>query len=506
MKKNINIYFFTFIIVCSLVACNKQLNGIHPLNYIDQQGELSDLPGIIEATNGGYQNLQNTAGGFFDVYEMVLHNISEFRGNNVGIDITLVPLKQRDAFNYTNSGIGSNGYGEALWRESYQIIVGINSVLGGIRAFRASGNADALSADQQMRLAHAEGENYFLRGFAYFNLVRVFGMPYYNNPGTNLGVMIKNDDDPKNIPGRSTVQDTYAQIISDLQQAANLMRSSGDLTNANASVGAAWALLSRVYLYMGGTLANPDQQNNQQASLYADSVINGGQYTLLQGQDYVNMFAPDDDGSLGRSNSTGNSEFIFAFDHSNGNSGWCNSFYHYINYYGSLFGGVYPSPSYQAFLAPGDLRNNFLQPNPDLGKIETTKYDVNLDAWFSNAPYVFIRLAEVYLNRAEAKAKLGDDVDALADLNSIHQRAGLSAITGVSGAALEDSILLERRMELAFEGFNSYDDFRNGLPMVRPASDTGGAAFIIQPDDPKVVMRIPFDDITTNPKLKQNNQ
>ncbi len=486
-------------------ACNKQIDAIKPLSYISAEGELSTLPGILETTNGNYTNLTNTGGAVFgNNYETVMHNISEFRGNNLTADFNLVNRQFRDPYSYSNSGLP--GYcGHDFWHESYQLIIGINTVLGGIKTFQSSGGYGALSATQKNQLLHAEGENLFLRGLAYFNLVRVYGMPYYQNPETNPGVMIKNDDDLGNIPGRSTIKQSYDQIISDLQQAAALMNGTGNQPNIYANADAARALLSRVFLYMGGTFISPDNTYNQSCITYADSVINSGQYQLLQGQAYINMFAPDIDGSLGRANVKGNNEVIFAFDHSRA-QGDVDQFYHYLNYYGTLTGGFYPSQSFMSLIATNDVRGNFLWQNPITGKTETSKYLVQPQAWLSNAPYIYLRLAEVYLNRAEAEVKTGNNADALNDLNTIHTRAGLVPLTGLTGQDLFNAILRERRIELAFEGQNSFDDFRNGLPMIRPSEDTGGQPFIIQPTDPKVVMRIPFDDIASNPKLKQNDQ
>src|SRR5258708_37630539 len=119
MKNNSRIYLLPLIAALGFGACNKQLDAVQPLNYIDQQGELSTLPGILEATNGGYINLQNNSGGF-DTYEMVLHNISEFRGNNVEMEPGAAVLQKRDAFNYTNSGGGTSGYCGALLPGVYQ--------------------------------------------------------------------------------------------------------------------------------------------------------------------------------------------------------------------------------------------------------------------------------------------------------------------------------------------------------------------------------------------------
>lgn len=492
-----------------LAACNKQIDAIHPLDKISQQGEFSTLAGIIQATNGNYLNLTNTAGENpnGNDLEMDMHNICEFRGNNVTLArVSLLTPDEKDAYTYTNSaGDEHVGYTKLFWRGSYQLIIGINIALEGIEAFKKDQFA-SLSPGDKNKLLHAEGENYFLRALAYFNLVRVYGMPYYQNAQTNLGVMLKTTGDPKDIPGRSTVKQTYDLIVQDLQQAALLMNGTGNLPNTFANVGAAWALLSRAYLYMGGTFTSPDNTYNKLCISYADSAINSGLYQLLQGQDYINLFAPDLNGTI-RKNINGNSEVIFAYDHSN-RIGYADWFYHYDgDYFGTIFtGGFYPSKSFLDLIAPGDLRNNFLLKNATTGQIEATKYLVLPNAWQCNAPYIYLRLAEVYLNRAEAEVKAGDNTAALNDLNVIHTRAGLTPLTGLTGQGLFNAILMERRMELAFEGHNSFDDFRNGLPMVRPSEDTGGQPFIIQPTDPKVVMRIPQDDINTNPKLKQNDQ
>jgi len=99
----------------------------------------------------------------------------------------------------------------------------------------------------------------------------------------------------------------------------------------------------------------------------------------------------------------------------------------------------------------------------------------------------------LYLNRAEASAKADNFATAKADLKKIHIRAGLPAsdIDNLADADVLAAVLKERRIELAFEGHDSYDYFRNGLPMTRTAADNNGQAMTIQPDDPKVVFPIP---------------
>jgi len=80
---------------------------------------------------------------------------------------------------------------------------------------------------------------------------------------------------------------------------------------------------------------------------------------------------------------------------------------------------------------------------------------------------VYIRWAEIILNRAEANAKLGNDADALADVNVIRQRAGLTgnalwSVGNIGGyESVLDVVLDERRLELCFEGHRAIDQYRN---------------------------------------------
>ncbi len=88
----------------------------------------------------------------------------------------------------------------------------------------------------------------------------------------------------------------------------------------------------------------------------------------------------------------------------------------------------------------------------------------------------------------------------------IRRRAGIGDTSNITGLPLFNEILKQRRIELAFEGHVSYDYFRNGLPMVRDYASGNSGAMTIQPTDPKVLMRIPSDEITGNPNLSQNEQ
>lgn len=115
---------------------------------------------------------------------------------------------------------------------------------------------------------------------------------------------------------------------------------------------------------------------------------------------------------------------------------------------------------------------------------------------------VFLRWGEVVLNRAEAYAKLHQDANALADVNTIRRRAGIAELSSGDVASLGyadmlDCVLDERRMELCFEGHRFFDVFRN-----RKALDRRYVGYhtweIIQPGDLRIALLISQDEINAS--------
>lgn len=116
------------------------------------------------------------------------------------------------------------------------------------------------------------------------------------------------------------------------------------------------------------------------------------------------------------------------------------------------------------------------------------------------------RLGEIYLNRAEAYAKLGNYDEALADLNRIRERA----IVGGGYSSLDASnanvrIDKERQLELAYQAERSYDVFRNGEELTRHYPGPHNQLEDIPATDFRVVYYIPQDAINSYPgTLTQN--
>lgn len=427
-------------------------------------------------------------------YTRQFHFLSEYKSDNVALaSSTTDPLL--NAYNYNHYPAMSST--RDFWEQSYKLIFAANKVIERIE----DGTSNVL--DQ------IKGENLYLRAMAHFNLVTFFGRPYAQNNGESPGIVIK-DNTANDFPARSSVKAVYDFIIADLVHAADLMNQPKNACYASKEV--AYALLSRVLLHKG---------DFEGAVNYANQVIDSKRYTLVGTAGLKNYFTlvPEN-----------NTETIFAVRHTvNENREFSSISGMYYNDPVTRSTGwaqMSASLSYVDLLNkyPEDARHGFIVPLLDeTGNIEklyggstpcymVTKYSFQEGVVNLSSP-VYIRLAEVYLNRAEAYAKLGNDEAALSDVNVIRSRAGLSGdalyqLSNLKGhERVLDVVLEERRLELAFEGFRAFDLFRNNLPMVRDYPGFHGDDRIhqtVQPTDDRVVYYIPERELNVNPNLTQN--
>lgn len=254
-------YKFLIILTASLVF----LAGCDDLDYkpIDQLDESK----VINST----ELLQNVTYGTYSKLK-IRNYLRECRYAKelMSDDVILVKTTGdhlMQTYNYQH--IVNSNLALHVWTLGYQAIFSANTVIDAI-------DENTNDAIQKQLL----GENLFLRALIHHDLVRVFGRPYTNgDPTQNLGIMIRNNADPNDIPPRSTVKECYDFIVSDLLKAAEYMNE--EKSNIYASKEVAYALLARMYLYMG---------ENDNAIQYADMVINSGRYELLNTEDYRKYF------------------------------------------------------------------------------------------------------------------------------------------------------------------------------------------------------------------------
>lgn len=353
--------------------------------------------------------------------------------------------------------LADNSYVRDIWMNGYEIINQANIVLANLDVFE----------DEDAR-AQVEGEAKFLRGLAYFDLVRLFSMPYEMGVnGGELGVPIVLEPvlDASAIvyPARNTIEEGYSQVLNDLTDAYALLPEDNGYY---ASKYSAQGLLARVYLQRG---------DYEQARDAADDVIENSGFELVS--DFSEAFNNDENSN----------EDILAFQVTSQDASW-NAFNEFWGGYD--YGGRSGDPDlsiteehFDIYDDPNDDRAMFFY-ETDRG-IATLKWQ----SQYANIP--FIRLAEMYLIRAEANERLGTEVGAtpLEDINTLRARANASLLDSVD---LEE-ILMERRRELAFEGFALFD-------AKRLKRDIGDIPYNAN----NLVLPIPLREMDANEELVQN--
>ena len=468
-------------LITLLSGCEMQLE---PYNSKTNDAALGSPEDLQIATYGTY------AGLVVPDYVKMQHQLGEFPGDNVALSgNTGDPLRQIYNYNHLpGSAVTTN-----FWRQAYKVIFSANQII------------ERIEDGQSPVLDQLKGENLYLRAMAHFDLVKYFGRPYIQGPD-NPGVVIKASNTTEGLPSRSTVKEVYDFVIADLEKAASLMTEEKPASFASKEV--AYALLSRIHLYM---------ENNEKAIEYANLVIDSDRYQLLSTNDYKTYFwlTPDN-----------NSETIFAIRHmlaDNRDKGSLGSMYYTDGTSG--WGQMYASLDYMRLINkyPEDARHSFVEIQLAANGVDTIKrnnvpkFFINKYSWQEGAVNlsspVYIRLAEMYLNRAEANAKLGNDQLAIDDVNIIRSRAGLSGdalytLDDLKGhATVLDVVLEERRLELAFEAQRPLDLFRNNRPLVRNYIGFHSADLfhqVVQPTDDRIIPYLPEREVLLNTNLAQN--
>lgn len=424
-----------------LASCD--VLDIKPQTSILGTDALKDKKGIEKGILGAYTSFQALS-----YYGRSYLTFSDLASDNLEhpSDATALEYTQVD----NNAILPENASIEGLWSSPYEGINIANNIIAKVP------DIPDMTNDEKNK---ALGELYFIRALNHFNLVNYFGdIPLKTTATEGTGAL--------NVT-RDPVSTVYEQVINDLKFAeGNLDESTA--VKVRASKYAAKALLARVYLYKG---------DYNLAKQKATEVI-AGKYQMIA---YASVF------------SDGSAESIFEIDFTELNR---NRIAEY-NFPKSLNGRREVAPT-------ADLLNAFESGDARYGVsvafAGTLPYAIKYDDLSKGADNVIVlRLAEMYLIRAEAETKLEGDIDAIqGDLNTVRNRAKL----GDTDADTYDELLLaieqERRVEFAFEGHRWFDLVRTGravevLPNVESINQT--------------LFPIPLKEIVTNknPGMKQNN-
>jgi hypothetical protein len=432
------------IIITFFSSCEKYLTEI-PSNSLSTETAIVDAGTASAAIIGAYDAVQ----GYYASNYPTLGTIT---GDNVIFNGTLTQYLQLDQ----NAIPTDNVITVSAYSGIYRAINSANSVI----AYVPTVTDPSLSETNKNKYL---GEAYFIRALSYFDLARGWGgVQLQLKPTTSLDAL-------KGIK-RSTLDETYDQVLADLVLAEQLLPE--DATTRNrAQKSTARALRARLHLY---------REQWTEAETYATQVINNAKYSLAK--PYKTFFtspflSPE-------------SIFELTFSSNDRNSFW-------NLWYPSTVGGQFTlKPSASLILklntpSKGGTRNTLIagSGNNVYGVLYNTIST-------STDPSYVIRIAELYLIRAEARAKKNapDLAGAISDLNAVRARANVPATTAITKDDVIQAIEDENSLEFAFESHRWFD-------LVR----TKRVGAVLGLTDPNYwLFPIPYSEILSDPDVIQN--
>ena len=442
-------------------GCKDFTDVAAPSNQLSTETVYTNDATLNSAIAGMYSTMAN------DNAQIIQTNLSALT-SMCADDMTYPTGNDYDGF--VNNSIPINDTNVAdMWAAFYSSIYQANSIIYGVQNSTQGALSDSIKQN-------ATAEAKFIRAFCYFYLTNLWG---------DVPLALTTDAKVNNSLTRSSQSAVYTQIIKDLVDAKNILRkdyffSSSNRTRVNKY--GAMALLSRVYLY------NKDWKN---AESYADSVIEKNTiYNLLDPSEMSGIFVQNNQEAIWQLSSSSTTEYTSE---------------------GSYFQLVNGDIPYYALT--DDLIKNF-----DIGDNRLTnwigtkdadgttwhyplKYKQNANSSGATEYVTYLRLAEQYLIRAEARNNQENTNGAVLDLDVIRNRAGLG---NFNSSANQQAIDLEIEKECRLEFFAEYGHRWFDLKR-RDRADSVLGAQKSGWKSSDVLWPIPSTEITNNHNLTQNS-
>ncbi len=456
-----NKMLLVIVLLATMVSCKKEFIELNPPTSLTPTQALGTEADLLVALRGAYAGTRGV-----DFYGRSMPIWGDIMADNAYQ--SALNTNRYTFFNdYSDvkGATAADGNVAGLWGSAYGVILRANNIIN--TSVASNANVD------QYR-----GEAYALRALSYFALIRHFAKPYSEDPAA-LGVPIVTKYDPEYKPARSKVSEVYALIVDDLNKAYTLMTK---YTNSSQfSKYAAKALQAKVYLHMG------DKVNAKTAAL---DVINNGGFTALTTTSHASYWSA-------AAITTSKVETLFEVS----SDAVANLAFDALSYLYSQVG------NYGDLLCADDLYASFAATDVRRALYPTGVRAGLPSAFVNKYPVIsgdlsdtkVLRLSEMYLIAAEASLP-ANEVDALTYVNFITSRRGAAPIVA-TGSALLESIITERRKELAFEGDRFHDMQRLKRTISRSTNYPASSRTI-----PYTVFRrlfpIPQAEVDANPQIK----
>lgn len=469
MKKNIQ-YMILVILAAMLVSsCKKYLevNAQSDYVYISKPSDLQLLLDGYILMNTNYPAEQLVSADEYYVTDASLSALSSQPVEN------MLYIWDKDAIRPINAG-------NTDWQYAYQRISTVNLVLENVEKLRKGSNADP-------SLDGIQGAALFYRAYSFWAITQLYAKGYNQSTAQqDAGVALRLTSSINEKLSRSSVQQTYDQVLNDLKKATALLPDVAS-TSSRPSKAAAYAMLARVYLSMSdysSALENASASlaiNNKLLNYNQISITSATPFTIFNNEDLFHVVSRSSSSILTPGGGTGG--------------------------YAKIDPLLYNS--YDA----KDLRKQiFFKANTgtDAG---TYRFSGNYDQTTGTSFFTGLAVDEVYLTRAECYARLGQLSPSLADLNMLLQNRYVNTVTspyipvtaGSADAALT-RILAERKKELVMRGLRWTDLKRLNMDpatAVTLSRTANGTTYTLPPNDLRYVLLIP-SLVTSSGNIPQN--
>lgn len=447
MKVNI-IYLYVSILCWGLLSCNKK-------EFLEEKPQ-SDV--FVPTTLDDFQALLDN-----EVILSVTPILGELSADNYNLTPSFwqsLNTKEHNAYIWEKD-IYNGESNIADWNSPYEQVLYANVVLDGLE------NVTKTPANEQ-QWKNLKGAALFIRAYAFYNLAQVFALPYKQESATkDLGIPLKLTPNVDEIISRSTIAVTYSQILNDLQEAKGYLPDTISSYRNRPNKPAALAQLARVFLSMR-------QYDN--AGRYADSCLR--LYNTLI--DYNSR----------------DTEALRPFDRINAETMYQSKFVET----NVLKAGVNTKDCTVDSILLSSYELNDLRRSLFFTIISPVK--ANYKGSYNGTIAAFTGLAtdEMYLVRAECRARAGDFKNAMTDLNTLLQQRWKTGTFIPFTASTQDQaldiVLAERRKEMPCRGIRWTDIRRlnqedKGITPKRTLYQD----YILPVNSPLYVLPIPDDAI-----------
>jgi hypothetical protein len=471
-------------------SCDKKLTEIEPEYFINTRGDIKTLEDCNKLLNGAYKAMINISYYGGNMLLTDLMSGDAIKGNTTYLDgMELVDWAYSPISPITAK----------TWMAAYNVIAHTNIVIESV-------NKVPNTNDQLRR--KILGQAYAIRGLVFFDILRLYGEDYDRN-SDKLGIVARTNVDITSIK-RSSVKDSYTQIFSDLVKAEDELKGLSVNAGNNNFIDewGAKALLARVYLYAG---------MYKEAYDHASMVIENSKFKLESPANFLKVWRDDVYGG----------EIIFGLRVNLVDNIRVGTFM-------TDYDGAYKGIAKRNYFDPSVILTNNYDKKMDIrynayfndtirvgtptsaktNRALLTKYSGRNESWNNIQDIKLIRLAEMFLIRAEAAyydAGLGETV-ALNDLHAV-QSARISGHVPLelTGDELKKAIQLERRKEFSFEAQIWFDLRRYKMKIERDPNifkSNKATNLTLQADSYLRAWPIPFAEVanTEGVPVKQNDQ